>query len=364
MKTRRTLHGAAAYAAPALALLALCLLGPASASAQWTQPDTSSNINSTNSGNVGVGTASPTLKLTVGNPTQQDGRVLVEGADGGSNLLFNTGGNNRARFTTLSNGLHLQSYSSAWARSDFFIRNDGNVGIGTTAPGARLDVGAGASARGGNTDLLLGAGGNLPQLEFFGASKSAVIQYDDAGGMLFYTNGQSQSWTQALYLGNSGWVGVGTSVPSSQLHVRNTSGAGFVRVTGLGGGVLNFEDSSAGQDQKLYQWRSEGGLFRMALSNDASTSLMQQNILVANSSGNVGVGKTPTASYRLDVLGGLNVSDSLCIAGDCKSSWSQLGGQWAAGASGISYGGGNVGVGTASPGERLELYDPSASVRL
>src|ERR1044072_5025813 len=189
-----------------------------------------------------------------------------------------------------------------WATSNSNISNTnaGNVGVGTgsNAPGAKLDVGAGAAARGGNTDPLVGAGGNIPQIEFFGASKSAAIQYNDADGMLFFTN--APSWTQTLYLGHSGWVGVGTPSPTSQFHVQNSSGAGFVRVTGLGGGVMNFEDSAAASGQRLYQWRSEGGVFRLALSNDAGTGLVQQNILVANSADNVGIG-TASPSYPLDL---------------------------------------------------------------
>jgi hypothetical protein len=131
-------RGRASSVAPfaVFALLSLCL--PGAASAQWAT--SGSNISNTNTGNVGVGNPSPYFKLTVGNPNQQDGRIAIEGADNATSVLFNTGGANRARVTTLANGLHLQSYSGAWLRNDLFIQDDGNVGIGTTAPAARLDV--------------------------------------------------------------------------------------------------------------------------------------------------------------------------------------------------------------------------------
>ena len=79
--------------------------------------------------------------------------------------------------------------------------------------------------------------------------------------------------------------------------------------------------------------------------------------------GNVGIGTTNPA-HRLDVAGAVNASASggLCIAGDCRTSWAQVGGQWtaAAGGPGISYGGGNVGIGTSNPGSPLTVAGAAA----
>jgi hypothetical protein len=62
--------------------------------------------------------------------------------------------------------------------------------------------------------------------------------------------------------------------------------------------------------------------------------------------GNVGIGTT-TPAYKLDVVGQINSSGGLCISGDCKTSWSQVGGssQWTTSGSGIYYTG-NVSIGT------------------
>lgn len=43
------------------------------------------------------------------------------------------------------------------------------------------------------------------------------------------------------------------------------------------------------------------------------------------------------------------------MAGDCKTAWSQIGSQWSTSGSTINYAGGNVGIGTASPTEKLEV---------
>jgi hypothetical protein len=265
--------------------------------------------------------------------------------------------------------------------------------------------------------------------------------------------------TERLRITNAGNVGIGTASPANALHVHNSSGQQWIRVSGSGGGIVNFYDTAAGVNQKLYQWRSEGGLFRMALVTDAENAFAQQNILVANSAGNVGVGTasptnrlhvfggnvfhqysatagqeygfytainnnhftsnlyfdgqwkmitpgkgalfstapfsdaafsvyadntsraanaaatintlfqvkmdgsvgvgTTTPSYRLDVQGGqLNASGGLCIAGDCKTAWSQVGGsQWTTGGANISYSAGSVGIGTAAPTAPLEVQN-------
>src|SRR6266478_4222924 len=76
--TRRRLNGAPAFAIYSLVLLVLCLWRPADVRAQWTPPDASQNITNTNTGNVGIGTVSPSSKLTLGNNstfTIQTGQV-------------------------------------------------------------------------------------------------------------------------------------------------------------------------------------------------------------------------------------------------------------------------------------------------
>jgi len=67
------------------------------------------------------------------------------------------------------------------------------------------------------------------------------------------------------------------------------------------------------------------------------------------STGNVGIGTT-SPNYKLDVAGSANAAQ-LCIAGDCKTSWSQAGGgAWAiSGADIYNTNTGNVGIGVAIP---------------
>ena len=71
---------------------------------------------------------------------------------------------------------------------------------------------------------------------------------------------------------------------------------------------------------------------------------------------NTGLG-TSTPGYKLDVQGGqINASGGLCIAGDCKTSWSSVGGAWTTSGNNIyNSNTGNVGIGSTSPGAKLDV---------
>ena len=76
------------------------------------------------------------------------------------------------------------------------------------------------------------------------------------------------------------------------------------------------------------------------------------------SNGRIGLG-TATPTQKLDVQGGaINASGGLCIAGDCKTAWSQVGGgssQWTTAGTSIFYNTGNVGIGTSAPGAKFQV---------
>jgi len=111
------------------------------APAQWTT--NGNNINNTNTGNVGIGTTSPAGKLDLNGPdaaptsgATTNGTLLL-GASPSTNLVL-TGG-----VSTTSNVYSwLQSRNRAFANFYDLALNPlgGNVGIGTSAPSAKLHV--------------------------------------------------------------------------------------------------------------------------------------------------------------------------------------------------------------------------------
>lgn len=99
--------------------------------------------------------------------------------------------------------------------------------------------------------------------------------------------------------------------------------------------------------------------FRVAPGGTAGSAVTWTTALFINNAGNVGVGTTSPAQ-KLDVAGNVN-GKGLCIAGDCKTAWSQVGGgtssQWTTSGANVYYNavGGRVGIGTTTPVETLEV---------
>jgi hypothetical protein len=144
MKTIRS-RAAAATNLAAVTALALCLWHPSEARAQWAT--SGNNINNTNSGNVGVNTANPTSRLHVYEPAGNgvSARVTIQDAD--SSAGFNMLPLNRSWSFVADNspdGFMITSTGGA----NFFISNAGNVGVGTSAPTARLEVSGDAKVTG------------------------------------------------------------------------------------------------------------------------------------------------------------------------------------------------------------------------
>ncbi len=97
--------------------------------------------------------------------------------------------------------------------------------------------------------------------------------------------------------------------------------------------------------------------------NGHTWSEMECSSTLCLTGGNTGLG-TSTPAYKLDVQGGqINASGGLCIAGDCKTSWSSMGGVWTTSSTNIyNSNTGNVGIGTSTPGYKLEVAGEVASV--
>ncbi|HTE49099.1 MAG TPA: hypothetical protein VK675_04285, partial [Candidatus Paceibacterota bacterium] len=199
-----------------------------------------------NGGFVGIGTSSPAAKLDVsgGNIYMDNGYGIFVRDTGGvqQNVLSYTTVNNLQLFqrgatgglqigyTDASNTGAIQFYTGANTEVAR-ITTSGFVGIGTTNPAAKLDVGAGnISLDNAHSILFRDTGGsqqnvlsyttaNNLQLFQRGATGAIQIGYtnaSNAGAIQFYTGAN----TEVARITTSGNVGFGVTNPTAVLHLK------------------------------------------------------------------------------------------------------------------------------------------------
>jgi hypothetical protein len=173
-------------------------------------------------GNVGIGTATPSHKFHV---VAVDAVGLFESSGGQAYLRLSTneGLGNRVEITNRPGG-RLSLWTSG-AGDVFNITKDGNVGIGTTTPGAKLEINATSTTH----------GGWLEAIRFSRVEHSAITH--PGGGLLFGLHSDRNFYFADIKDGfkkyvmainaDSGNVGIGISPkPEKRLHIE----AGELRV--------------------------------------------------------------------------------------------------------------------------------------
>jgi|GEM_PF-1562130 len=172
------------------------------------------------SGNVGIGTSSPSVKLEVNRGSAGSIATFTDGVS--TNFNFSTSGT-VGTFGTDAGSTSLALKTSGTER--LRIDSSGNVGIGTTSPSSKLEVYDATSAVARVT-----AGTEIFEIRNTGSEvRLAVVSADP---MTFRTSN-----VEAMRIDSSGNVGIGTSSPSTygKFAVQTqTSNAPTVAITGSG----------------------------------------------------------------------------------------------------------------------------------
>lgn len=203
-----------------------------------------SAINEVN-GQVGIGTANLGAPLNVGGGVYIDADATNNGygVSPSNFLLFGSPGSGEGMGSSRSGGGAANQYGldfSTGFQKRFSITRDGNVGVGTLAPAAKLDI-EGVSSQvglnlGGNDSSYVGSDisinrsssqagvGRAPALQFNDPNSGSyhIIQGSSAG-LQFFNSTPAAGWTERLRIAPSGNVGIGTATPTQLLEVNGNA---------------------------------------------------------------------------------------------------------------------------------------------
>ena len=174
-------------------------------------------------GYVGIGTTSPSEKLSVsGNILAQDSGVLA-GINGDKDgFIFHdlyTGSGNYYGYKAFSGGnTRLSIVTDASER--LTVLADGNVGIGTASPDAKLEVSGEIKISGGDYNGLYfeNAAGTTKTLLYQHANYDALVIKDVVNN------------ADRVTFKNNGNVGIGTTSPGNKLHVLSADNAAATNI--------------------------------------------------------------------------------------------------------------------------------------
>ncbi len=198
----------------------------------------------------------------------------------------------------------------------------GNVGIGTTNPAIKLVV-SNNGAQGLEFNHS-GASGNAAYLQSYNRSAGAYTGIAYIGSTHdFYTSGYGYG---ALYINNSGNVGIGNASPSykldvsGQINANSSSGAGGFVSSGNYGGT----GSAAYFPQGLWSNGPNAWIYGSIYTNSSIYDTSARMLLNPSGTsylngGNVGIG-TNAPTKKLDVVGGVKGSE-FCLGASCITAW-------------------------------------------
>jgi|694.fasta_scaffold70233_4 hypothetical protein len=176
------------------------------------QLTTATAVSATNQFEINQNAASRSLEVSVLS-------TYIRSGDSGKAIVVSVStASDAVRITQTGTGNALVVEDSANPDSTpFVVDASGNVGIGTSSPGARLDVVSDANALGLN--IRGRAADSIGALRFANnanSSELARIQAESSSNLLF-TIGSSA--TERMRIDSSGNVGIGTSSPATKLDV-------------------------------------------------------------------------------------------------------------------------------------------------
>ena len=245
-------------------------------------------------GNVGIGNTGPTNKLSIGQNLGTGFAITAaSGTPYGMVLQTDEG------TPTANPNFWVRTNDGNAVSTLFRIQNNGLVGVGTSSPGGKLSIRATSFA---GSDSHFG----------FGANNDIYLTYGSTGNTIFRTVNGSGANSEKMRIDSSGKVGVGTTSPAARLSVTNggfsfdsATGIPAIRAEGSYGGAIGLLDT---KEAGWYAMNSGDTLHQYVGRTPGSNAPNANIVMTYLSSGSVGVGVSPSGTYKLQVNGGISLS--------------------------------------------------------
>lgn len=247
-----------------------------------------------NGGNVGIGTTGPLNRLFVTAATAGDYAGFIENtnATNGYGLVARTA----------HTGTSAYAFAARAGTSDIFVvRGDGNVGIGTTSPAAKLQVSGSVQLDVMPTNESEGSikiGRYDANTSRYNLVKNFVSATAASNYMRFAVhNGTENATVDVMSLNGAGNVGIGTTDPvlytnswGRVLGIKAASGYAVTQIAGSNGngGEIDLGDASIRHAAIASTSGSNLGFYTN--STNSGHGLTERMRIIAN--GNVGIGNT------------------------------------------------------------------------
>lgn len=324
------------------------------------------------SGNLGVGTASPICRLEVASSANVNALTVGNRGANTSNalVLLSTSSIGSAMSMSAGDGIDLRIPSGV------------NNAVRTALSAENY---AGTSPNWADVQVLLGSSNSV-------SARRAAIAYNGADNALSFRTGatgshssQTLSGTERMRITSTGDVGIGATAPDARLRVsgvENGLQARFSRVDGRGLAISTFLSAGTSDNGVLYNagafadaqhiWQS-GGTERMRIDSAGNvgigTASPSQRLHVSGSTVLAATSDTATALYVRGTSYGVRIGSgvgSALIEGVDNAGGTTSYQPLAVGGSIVTFpisniermridASGNVGIGTASPGRRLDV---------